>query len=227
MRVLIIEDEKHLSEAIAFLLKKNHYTVDAVYDGLDGYYGIQSNIYDLVILDVMLPSIDGFEILRRIRQEKNDVSILMLTAKTQIYDKVQGLDLGADDYLAKPFANEELLARLRALMRRKDKPFESSIIMIGDISFDKDRLEIFNGSKRIKLTHLEYELLDLLVSRKNTLTSKEHIITKLWGYDTEAMDNNVEVYVSFLRKKLSFISKKVKIKTTRNVGYGLEVEEHV
>lgn len=227
MRVLIIEDEKHLSEAIAFLLKKNNYTVDAVYDGLDGYYAIQSNIYDLVILDVMLPSLDGYEILRRVRNEKNAVSILMLTAKAQIYDKVQGLDLGADDYLAKPFANEELLARLRALVRRKDKPFESSIVMIGDVSFDKDKLEIYNQNKHVNLTHLEFELLDLLVTRKNTLTSKEIIITKLWGFDTEAEDNNVEVYISFLRKKLSFISKKVKIKTTRNVGYGLEVDKDV
>jgi DNA-binding response OmpR family regulator len=227
MRVLVIEDERHLSEAIVHLLKRNNYTVDAVYDGIDGYDYINSDIYDIVLLDVMLPSMNGYEILRKVREENNTTTILMLTAKSQIEDRVQGLDYGADDYLTKPFANEELLARLRALSRRKDKVFEGISTLIGDINFDKNKLEISKGTKSVNLTHLEFELLDLLISRKGMITPKEMIITKLWGFDSEAEDNNVEVYISFLRKKIRFISENVIIKTTRNVGYSLEVSNDV
>ena len=227
MRVLVIEDERHLSEAIVHLLKRNNYTVDAVYDGIDGYDYIVSDIYDIVLLDVMLPSMNGYEILRKVREENNTTTILMLTAKSQIEDRVLGLDYGADDYLTKPFANEELLARLRALSRRKNKVFEGTNTKIGDISFDKNKLEISKGTKSVNLTHLEFELLDLLISRNGMKTPKEMIITKLWGFDSDAEDNNVEVYISFLRKKIRFISDNVIIKTTRNVGYSLEVNNDV
>lgn len=227
MRVLVIEDERHLNEAITHLLKQNNYTVDSVYDGIDGYDYIQSDIYDLVVLDVMLPSMNGFEILSKVREEGNETTILMLTAKSQIEDKVQGLDYGADDYLTKPFAKEELLARLRALSRRKNKLFEDDTTQVGDISFDKNKLEISNQTKKVSLTHLEFELFDLLLSRKGMITPKEMIITKLWGYDSEAQDNNVEVYISFLRKKMKYISSNVTIKTTRNVGYSIEVNDIV
>ncbi|MDC0559127.1 response regulator transcription factor, partial [Candidatus Izimaplasma bacterium] len=196
-------------------------------DGIDGYDYITSDIYDIVILDVMLPSMNGFDILRKVREDNNTTTILMLTAKSLIEDRVQGLDYGADDYLTKPFANEELLARLRALSRRKNKVFEGDTTQFGDITFDKSKLEISRGTKSVTLTHLEFELLDLLISRKGMITPKETIITKLWGYDTDAQDNNVEVYISFLRKKIRFVSENVIIKTTRNVGYNLEVTNDV
>lgn len=227
MRVLVVEDEMHLNEAITHLLKQNNYTVDSVYDGIDGYDYILSDIYDIVVLDVMLPSMNGFEILRKVRAEGNKTTILMLTAKSQIDDKVQGLDYGADDYLTKPFAKEELLARLRALSRRKDKILEDEKQKIGDLHFDKNKLELCNDTKKVSLTHLEYELFDLLITRKGMITPKEMIITKLWGYDTDAQDNNVEVYISFLRKKIKYISQNVIIKTTRNVGYSIEVTDNV
>lgn len=223
MRVLLIEDEKHLNEAITHLLKKNNYTVDSVYDGVDGYDYIISDIYDIVILDVMLPGMNGFEVLRKVRDEGFQVPIIMLTARSQIEDKVQGLDYGADDYLAKPFATEELLARLRALGRRKAQVIEKDEISLGDITYLKNTLTLRSASQSVKLSHLESELFMLLYTNKDLIVSKETIITKLWGYDSEAEDNNVEVYISFLRKKLKHISKKVSIKTTRNVGYNLEV----
>ena len=227
MRVLVVEDEKHLNEAITHLLKQNNYTVDSVYDGIDGLDYILSDIYDIVVLDVMLPNMNGYEILREVRESGNETTILMLTAKSQIEDRVQGLDYGADDYLTKPFAKEELLARLRALSRRKNKAFEEDTTKIGDISFNKTKLEISNNTKSVNLTHLEFQLLELLISRKNMKTPKEMIITKLWGYDTDAQDNNVEVYISFLRKKIRYVSDIVVIKTTRNVGYSIEVKEDV
>lgn len=227
MRILVVEDEKYLNEAIVHLLKKNNYTVDSVLDGEDGYDYIMSDIYDIVILDVMLPSMNGFEILEAVRKEGNKATILMLTAKSQIEDRVQGLDYGADDYLTKPFANEELLARLRALGRRKDKILAKETTKIGDITYNKNKLELSSGTKSVTLTHLEYELFDLLMSRLGMKTPKEMIITKLWGYDTDAVDNNVEVYISFLRKKMKYVSKNVVIKTTRNVGYSIEVSENV
>ena len=222
MRVLLIEDEVHLSEAIVHLLKRNNFTVDAVYDGEDGYDYIKSDIYDIVILDVMLPSINGFEILNKVRKEGYDRPIIMLTARNQIEDKVIGLDLGADDYLSKPFAMEELLARLRALGRRKNMVLESDEIIYGDVSYNKKTLKLSSITKSVFLTHLESELFLYLYDNKNQILSKDNIITKLWGYDSEAEDNNVEVYISFLRKKLKYISEKVIIKTTRGVGYGLE-----
>ena len=223
MRVLLIEDEVHLSEAIVHLLKKNNYTVDAVYDGMDGYDYIMSDIYDIVILDVMLPSMNGFEILQKVREENIAVPIIMLTARSQVEDKISGLDYGADDYLTKPFVMEELLARLRALGRRKNTNIEKNILSIGDVNFDKDKLKLYSTSKNVYLTHLESELFQLLVSRKEMITSKEMIIIKLWGYDSDAEDNNAEVYVSFLRKKLRYVSDTVNIKTTRGVGYSMEV----
>jgi DNA-binding response OmpR family regulator len=224
MRILLVEDEKRLSEAVVHLLKKSNYIVDAVYDGTIGYYSIISDIYDIVILDVMLPSMDGFQILRRVREEGFEVPILMLTAKSQVENRVQGLDYGADDYLTKPFATTELLARLRALGRRKNNAIELDNIDVGDISYNKNTLSIEGNGKSVSLSHLENELFALLLKNRNIIISKETIIIKLWGYDSEAEHNNVEVYISFLRKKLKYLGTKVSIKTTRNVGYNLEVD---
>jgi len=227
MRILLVEDERHLSEAIVHILKQQHYTVDAVYDGMDGYHYILSDIYDIVILDVMLPGMNGYDVLRKIREEGMETTILMLTARSQIADKVKGLDYGADDYLTKPFAMDELVARLRALSRRQGRQFEREVTELGDIEFDRNLGTLYNNESSVHLTNLEMQLLELLLSRRGMITSKEQIIVKLWGYDTDADDNNVEVYISFLRKKLRYISKQVIIKTTRNVGYSLEVNEEV
>lgn len=227
MRILLIEDEKHLSEAIVHLLKKHSYTVDAVYDGIDGYDYILSDIYDIVILDVMLPGMNGFDVLSKVRSEGIETPIIMLTARSQLHDKLEGLDKGADDYLTKPFQMEELIARLKALGRRIGKTIEKEILSIGDISYDKETLRLSSKEKHVFLTHLESELFLLLYSRLKMIASKENIIVKLWGYDSEAEDNNVEVYVSFLRKKLRYISEEVTIKTTRGVGYSLEVSSDV
>jgi DNA-binding response OmpR family regulator len=222
MRILLIEDERRLSEAIVHILKENSYQVDAVFDGEDGYHFIMSDIYDIIILDVNLPKMNGFEVLNKVRSEGNTNHILMLTARAEINDKVMGLDLGADDYLPKPFATKELLARLKALSRRSTN-FEVDIKKFGDILYDISNYKISKNTKSVTLTHLEGQLLELLLSRKNMITPKETIIVKLWGYDSEADDNNVEVYIFFLRKKLKYLESRVIIKTTRNVGYSLEV----
>lgn len=222
MRILLVEDELHLSEAIVHLLKQQNYIVDANLDGEEGYFSILTDVYDCVILDVMLPSMNGFDILEKVREEGIETPIIMLTARGQIEDKLEGLNGGADDYLAKPFNMEELIARIRVLTRRKGKAIESDIITIGDLSYDKDKMKLFTSDKEVTLTQLENELFLLLMDRKNMQTSKEQIIVKLWGYDSEAIDNNVEVYISFLRKKIKHLSKEVIIKTTRGVGYRLE-----
>lgn len=222
MKILLVEDEHRLNDAITHVLKENKYNVDSVYDGDDGYYYIMSDVYDLVILDVNLPRMSGFEVLQRVREEGNHTLIMMLTARSEVEDRVRGLDLGADDYLPKPFATKELLARVKALSRR-NASFETNLKEFGDITYDSDNFKLSKNDKHVTLTNLEGQLLDLLLSRKNMITPKETIIVKLWGYDSEADDNNVEVYIFFLRKKLKYLESRVTIKTTRNVGYSLEV----
>lgn len=225
MRLLLIEDEIHLAEAISQILKKNNYTVDMVHDGEAGYdYGM-SNIYDMILLDIMLPKMNGIEVLKALRKAGVTIPILMLTAKGEIGDRVTGLDSGADDYLPKPFATEELLARIRALFRRKGDIQTSIEMAIGDITLNPSTLILAKDSHVIKLTLKESELLEYLILRKGLIASKELIIDKLWGYDSEAEHNNVEVYISFLRKKLSFLKSNVSITTTRGVGYALEVDK--
>lgn len=223
MKILLIEDEVHLSEAIVHLLKQNNHTAIAIYDGLEGYNEILTGIYDVVILDVMLPNLNGFEVLKRVRDEGVETPIIMLTARSQVEDKVSGLNYGADDYLTKPFATEELLARLKALGRRKNVHIEKDVIELADITFDKDTMKLASTTKQVFLTKLESELFILLQDRLHMITSKDQIIVKLWGYNSEAIDNNVEVYISFLRKKLRYVSARLQIKTTRGVGYSLEV----
>lgn len=225
MRLLLIEDEIHLAEAISQILKKNNYTVDMVHDGEAGYdYGM-SQIYDMILLDIMLPKMNGIEVLKALRQAGLTIPILMLTAKGEIGDRVTGLDSGADDYLPKPFATEELLARIRALFRRKGDIQTSIEMAIGDITLNPSTLILAKDSHAIKLTLKESELLEYLILRKGLIASKELIIDKLWGYDSEAEHNNVEDYISFLRKKLSFLKSNVSITTTRGVGYALEVNK--
>lgn len=224
MRILIVEDELHLAEALTQILKKNNYTVDAVHDGEAGLDNALTGIYDLIILDIMLPIMDGISVLKNLRKQGISTPVILLTAKGQVSDKVEGLDSGADDYLAKPFATEELLARIRAASRRKGEIQADNCLKLGDIELNTATLKLTSGKKEIKLILKESELLELLITRKNSVTSKELVIEKLWGYDSEAEHNNVEVYISFLRKKLAFLNSSVAINTVRGVGYVLEVK---
>ena len=223
MRILIVEDEKHLAEAVAQILKRQNYTVDVVHNGEDGLdYGL-SGIYDLIVLDIMLPKMNGIDILKNLRKEGIITPVILLTAKGDISDRVIGLDSGADDYLPKPFATEELLARIRALSRRKADIQMEDDLTFGDVKLNPSTLMLSREEQQIKLTLRESELMEYLMIRKGLITSKELIIEKLWGYDSEAEHNNVEVYISFLRKKLQFLKSNVVVTTTRGVGYSLEV----
>lgn len=222
MNILIIEDEKNLAQAVAELLKKENYNVDICYDGESGYDNALTGIYDLILLDRMLPKMNGIEVLKGLRDEKVETPILMLTAMGEIRDKVTGLDSGADDYLPKPFATEELLARIRTLLRRQGSIVSTNDIVFGDLALDYDNLTLRKGDESITLTLKECELLHYLIKRQGMITSKELILDKLWGFDSEAMDNHVEVYISFLRKKMKYLKIDAGIKTIRGAGYVLE-----
>ncbi|OMF63069.1 response regulator transcription factor [Paenibacillus sp. FSL R5-0766] len=223
MRILIAEDEVHLAEAVSQILKKNNYSVDMVHDGRSGLDYAQSGIYDLLLLDIMMPEMDGITVMKKLRSEGNHTPVILLTAKGELSDKVTGLDYGADDYIAKPFATEELLARIRAALRRKGEVVPEDGLKFGDIELNTTQLKLSVQGKEIKLNLKENELLELLIARKQAITSKEQIIEKLWGFDSEVEYNNVEVYISFLRKKLTFLNSAVRINTIRGVGYVLEV----
>ncbi|WP_339243244.1 response regulator transcription factor [Paenibacillus sp. FSL R5-0517] len=223
MRILIAEDEVHLAEAVSQILKKNNYSVDMVHDGRSGFDYAQSGIYDLLLLDIMMPEMDGITVLKKLRSEGNHTPVILLTAKGELSDKVTGLDYGADDYIAKPFATEELLARIRAALRRKGEVVPEDGLKFGDMELNTTQLKLSVQGKEIKLNLKENELLELLITRKQAITSKEQIIEKLWGFDSEVEYNNVEVYISFLRKKLTFLNSAVRINTIRGVGYVLEV----
>ncbi|MEC0109645.1 response regulator transcription factor [Paenibacillus taichungensis] len=223
MRILIAEDEVHLAEAVSQILKKHNYSVDMVHDGRSGLDYALSGIYDLLLLDIMMPEMDGITVLKKLRSEGNHTPVILLTAKGEISDKVTGLDYGADDYIAKPFATEELLARIRAALRRKGEVVPEDGLKFGDVELNTMQLKLSVQGKEIKLNLKENELLELLITRKQAITSKEQIIEKLWGFDSEVEYNNVEVYISFLRKKLTFLNSAVRINTIRGVGYVLEV----
>lgn len=222
MRILMIEDEKPLAEALEQILKKNHYSVDLAFDGEYGLDCGLSGIYDLILLDIMLPKMDGLSVLKELRRNKIDTPVILLTAKGETEDKVIGLDSGADDYLAKPFQTEELLARLRALGRRKGELLEDGILTFGDIALSPHTLTLNCAGQEHQLTLKECQLLELLISRNGKIVSKETIIEKIWGYEADTEDNNVEVYVSLLRKKMNQIRSQVKIKTIRGAGYLLK-----
>ena len=221
MRILLVEDEIHLAQALTEILKKNTYNADAVYDGQKGLEYARSGVYDLVILDIMLPKMSGIEVLRNLRSEKNSVPVLMLTAKDEIEDKVAGLDYGADDYMTKPFSTDELLARVRALLRRKGEVIDDELVF-GDIALKLKKNELVSGDNQVKLSLKEFQILELLMYNPEQILTKERMIDKIWGGDSEAEYNNVEVYISFLRKKLQFLGARTEIKTVRGVGYSLE-----
>ena len=222
MRLLLIEDEVKLSEALVYILKKNKYAVDAAYDGITGLEMAESGIYDLIILDRMLPGMEGLEVLRHLRSKSISTPVLLLTAKDAVSDKIEGLNTGADDYVVKPFSTEELLARIRALCRRQFHPIQNEIMKIGKMAFDPLKGEIECGEETVKLTLKESQLLELLIRNKNQVVTREQILDRVWGIDSDVEFNNVEVYLSYLRKKHAGIDCGIIIDTIRGVGYCLK-----
>jgi two-component system response regulator ArlR len=222
MMILLVEDEPNLSDALSYILKKNNYCVNVAFDGITGQDMAESSIYDLIILDRMLPGKEGLEVLKDIRKKGIKTPVLILTAKNTISDKVEGLDCGADDYLSKPFSKDELLARLRALLRRQADIIKSEDIKLGLMVLNPKKGEIECGGEVIKLTMKESQLLELLLRNKNQVITKEQILDKLWGFSSEVEMNNVEVYLSYLRKKLNTIKCNVVIETMRGMGYCLK-----
>lgn len=223
MKLLIVDDEKAFADAVAAMLENEKYIVDKAYDGETGLDNALSNIYDLIILDIMLPGINGYDIVRQLRAHRINVPVIMLSAKSSLDDKIEGLDCGADDYLTKPFHSGELLARIRALSRRKDKIINDGI-SFGDISLDQFTLELtcsVSGSS-IKLPSKEFLIMELFINNASKILSREQIAQKVWGFDCDCEYNNVEVYISFLRKKILFIKSSVKIRAVRGIGYVLE-----
>lgn len=220
MRLLLAEDERSLSKALTRILEKSNYSVDAVYNGEDALRYLESGNYDAAILDVMMPQMDGFTVLRKIRAQGNSIPILMLTARAGVDDKVEGLDSGANDYLTKPFETKELLARIRVMTRSQTAT--DSRLIVGNITLDRATFELSSPSGSFRLANKEFQMLEILMSNPSHLVSTERFLEKVWGYDSEAEVNVVWVYISYLRKKLAALHANVQIKATRNVGYSLE-----
>ena len=224
MKILIIEDEYNLADAIASMLKSKKYSIEIKTDGLEGLDEALTDIYDLIILDVMLPNKNGFEILRNLREEGINTKVLMLTAKSTIDDKMVGFNNGADDYLTKPFHMEELLARVNVQLR-KSKTISNDIMELGDIILNIKSMELCNGNNKVKIIGKEFQLLEYLMHNPNQVIDKEQLFVKIWGYETECDINTLEAYISFIRKKLKLIKSKFNLKAIRNMGYVLEVED--
>ena len=225
MRILIVEDEVRLASTLKDLLEMNSYTADVCHDGETGLDNALTGIYDVMILDVMLPRLDGFTVLRRLRAAGNATPVLMLTARSEVADRVEGLDCGADYYLTKPFEPRELLACIRALTRRTPDLQKSDTLEFGDLTLDKSAFTLVCGSRSVRLSRKEFDLTELLMRNRGQILTKETLLLKIWGYESDAEDNNVEVYISFLRKKLEHLRSRVKIRTIRMVGYMLEESE--
>ena len=224
MRVLLAEDEKSMSRALTVILTRNNYSVDAVYNGQDALDYITGGDYDLAILDVMMPGLDGFEVLKRIRAKGIQIPVMMLTAKSQVDDKVEGLDLGANDYLTKPFDGKELLARLRA-MTRKNTPAEGNELKFGNITLNRASFDLSSPSGSVKLSSKEFQMMEYLMSNPGMLITTERFFDKIWGLDFEGDSSIVWTNLSYLRKKLIQIGANVRIKAARNAGYSLETFE--
>ena len=221
MRLLLCEDEVELSNALMAILKHNNYSVDAVYDGEDALQYLETENYDGVILDIMMPKIDGITVLKTIRGKGNNVPVLMLTAKSEINDKVSGLDYGADDYITKPFIAKELLARIRAMTRRKAEVTDS-VLTFANISLNRMTFELKTEKGSLRLANKEFQMLEMLLINPLNVISSELFMEKIWGYDSESEINVVWVYISALRKKLNSIDASVQIKARRNIGYSVE-----
>ena len=222
MRILLVEDEKRMAQALCEILRLEKYEVDHYADGKSGLEAVQSEIYDIIILDVMLPGMSGYDIARRVRQQGVRTPILMLTAKSELDDKVTGLDSGADDYLTKPFQTRELLARLRALGRRNINTTDGTLTC-GDIALNTNTLTLSctTNGQSVRLSEKEYRILEYLISNQGQILTREQLAVKIWGYESDAEYNNVEVYMSFARKKLNFVEAKIEIKAVRGIGYEL------
>ena len=221
MRILLAEDEHSLSRAVVALLQRNNYAVDAVYDGVEALEYLSSGNYDALILDVMMPRMDGLSVLKRLRAQSNPIPVLILTAKAEIDDKVEGLDSGANDYLTKPFSTRELLARLRAITRTQTSQV-SSKLTLGNVTLDQASFELSSAGGSYRLANREYQMMELLMRNPGQTISTERFLERIWGYDTEADLNVVWVYISYLRKKLAALGADIQIRTSRNAGYRLE-----
>ena len=221
MRVLIVEDERRLARTLGDLMEANHYTVDLSYDGEEGLDNALSGIYDVILLDVMLPGLTGYEVARQLRLEGIRTPVLMLTARTEVDDRITGLDSGADYYLTKPFDSNELLACVRAITRRNNDAVDNAQ-RFGDLRLELDTCQLTCGERAVRLSKKEFEIMGKLMANGARVVTKEQLILSVWGYESDAEDNNVEVYISFLRKKLKHLKSRVGIKTQRMLGYHLE-----
>lgn len=222
MRILIVEDEKRLANTIKDILEEAGYYADISNDGLTGLEMAENHIYDAMVLDIMLPGLDGYQVLKRLRKNSNPLPVLMLTARSSLNDRVYGLDCGADYYLTKPFANEELLACLRSILRRP-APIAPETLSFGDLTLSPGVSQLSCKSNVVTLSARELELMRLLLLNSQQILPKETILLKVWGYDASVQENSVEAYISFLRKKLTLLCSTVKISAVRGIGYKLEV----
>lgn len=224
MKLLYAEDEVSMSEAVVDILTYHNYSVDAVYNGVDALYFAKTEQYDGIILDIMMPKLSGLEVLTELRKSGINVPVLLLTAKAEIEDRITGLDAGADDYLPKPFAMGELLARIRAMLRRRED-FTPDILKCGNISLNLQNFELYSETASVTLPKIEYKMMELLMLNRGIYLSTEDILTKVWGYETDADIGIVWVYISYLRKKLLSLNANVEIRARRNIGYTLEATE--
>lgn len=225
MKLLFAEDEISMAEAVTDILTYHKYMVDTVYNGIDALDYARAEKYDGIILDIMMPGKTGLEVLETLRKEGNNVPVLLLTAKAEVEDRIQGLDLGADDYLPKPFVMGELLARVRAMLRRKEQ-FTPDILRLGNVSLNMQSYELSGPLQTVQLPKIEYRLMELLMINKGIYLSTEDILVKVWGYETDAELGAVWVYISYLRKRLSAVGADIEIKAKRNVGYTVGVKEN-
>ena len=225
MKVLIIDDEKRLADAVAQNLRRQNLDTDVCYDGEEGFLSALSGVYDVILLDIMMPNKDGLTVLSELRDEGVQTPVILLTALGEVEDRVRGLDQGADDYLSKPFRTEELVARIKAVTRRRGEFRQDGILLFGDIEFNPHSLVLTCHGKSFTLTQKESHLLEYLIENKDIRLSSDSIIEKVWGYDSDAEDGNVQAYMSFLRKKLAALGSSVRIGNVRGSGYMLEFGE--
>ena len=225
MRLLLAEDEKSLSHALVTILEKSHYSVDAVYDGQEALEYLESEAYDGLILDIMMPKVDGITVLKTIRKQGNKIPVLILSAKSEIEDKVDGLDAGANDYLAKPFDARELLARIRVITRVNTES-NDSLIRFGHVTLNRKTYVLKGEKAEFKLANKEFQMMELLMANPHQVLSTDRIFEKIWGYESDTEINIVWVYIAYLRKKLVKMHADIEIKAHRNVGYSMELKEN-
>ena len=222
MRILLAEDERSLSRAVIALLEKNNYSADAVYDGQEALEYLEAGNYDALILDLMMPKMDGLTVLRTLREQGNPIPVLILTAKSEVDDKVLGLDTGANDYLTQPFSTQELMARIRAMTRSQTGGQVTSRLTFGNITLDQATFELSSPAGSFRLANKEFQMMEMLMRNPRQIIPTERFLERIWGYDSEVELSVVWVYISYLRKKLSALRSNIQIKVTRNAGYSLE-----